>query len=214
MAQPKTTSGSRSRPILRKAVPRERLFKQLDRFQEGPVIWVSGPGACGKTTLVSSYQQERGIPSLWYQTEEADKDLATFFYHLGIAFKDGFPKRKKTLPPLTLEYLQGIPTFARRFFREAFAQLKPGMMLVLDNFQLIPEDSRVQEILRLAVSEIPPGNHLDLIVRKVCCRRLGLRAEGLSLSRRFEKRLKAELGIEPAVRTRGIQDSLLGGDGR
>jgi ATP/maltotriose-dependent transcriptional regulator MalT len=134
MARPKTTPGSRSRPILRKAVPRVRLFKQLDRFQEGPVIWVSGPGGCGKTTLVSSYLQERGIPSLWYQVEEADKDLATFFYHLGAAFKAGFPKRKKTLPLLTPEYLQGIPTFARRFFKDAFAQLKPGMMLEQNNW--------------------------------------------------------------------------------
>ena len=44
----------------------------------------------------------------------------------------------------------------------------------------------------------------------VCCRNLGLRAEGLSLYHRFEKRLKRELGIEPAARTRDIRDSLLG----
>jgi hypothetical protein len=53
-----------SRPILRKAVPRERLFEQLDRFQGVPVIWVSGPAGSGKTTLVSSYLQDRRIPNL------------------------------------------------------------------------------------------------------------------------------------------------------
>jgi hypothetical protein len=47
----------------------------------------------------------------------------------------------------------------------------------------------------------------------VCCRNLGLRAEGLSLYRRFEKRLKTELGIEPDGRTRAVRDSLLGGAG-
>jgi ATP/maltotriose-dependent transcriptional regulator MalT/DNA-binding SARP family transcriptional activator len=137
----------------------------MDRFQEGPVIWVSGPGGCGKTTLVSSYQQERGIPSLWHQIEEADKDLATFFYNLGNAFSRAFPKRKNPLPLLTPEYLQGIPTFARRFFQEAFSRLKPGMGLVFDNFQLVPENSQVQEVILSGVNEIPPDRHLVLISR-------------------------------------------------
>ncbi|RPH86836.1 MAG: hypothetical protein EHM75_07015 [Desulfobacteraceae bacterium] len=44
----------------------------------------------------------------------------------------------------------------------------------------------------------------------VCCRKLGLRAEGLSFYQRFEKRLKKELGIEPAARTRAVRDSLMG----
>jgi DNA-binding SARP family transcriptional activator len=44
----------------------------------------------------------------------------------------------------------------------------------------------------------------------ICCRNLGLRAEGLSLYQRFEKRLKKELGIEPAAETRVIRDGLLG----
>ncbi|MCU0580757.1 MAG: hypothetical protein MUF69_14650, partial [Desulfobacterota bacterium] len=67
MARTKTTSGSYSRPVLPKALPRERLFRQLDRFQDGPAIWVSGPAGSGKTTLVSSYLQDRRIPNLWYQ---------------------------------------------------------------------------------------------------------------------------------------------------
>jgi ATP/maltotriose-dependent transcriptional regulator MalT/DNA-binding SARP family transcriptional activator len=165
LARKKNSPSRGSRPILRKAVPRERLFKQLDRFQEGPVIWVSGPGGCGKTTLVSSYQQERGIPSLWYQVEEADKDLATFFYNLGNAFSRAFPKRKNPLPLMTPEYLQGIPTFARRFFQEAFSRLKPGKALVFDNFQLVPENSQVQEVILSGVNEILPDRHLVLISR-------------------------------------------------
>ena len=161
----KSYSGRSSRPILRKTVPRERLFERLDRFQEGPVTWVSGPGGCGKTTLVSSYLQDRGLSSLWYQVEEADKDPATFFYHLGSSFGRAFPKRKKTLPLLTPEYLRDIPAFAKRFFEEAFSRLKPGATLVFDNFQFIPENSMVQEVIFQGVNEIPPGMHLVLISR-------------------------------------------------
>jgi LuxR family maltose regulon positive regulatory protein len=95
MVRHKTTPASRSRPILRKAVSRERLFKQLDRFQEGPVIWVSGPGGSGKTTLVSSYLQERGIPSLWYQVEEADKDWLPSFITWGALLRPASQNARK-----------------------------------------------------------------------------------------------------------------------
>ena len=43
----------------------------------------------------------------------------------------------------------------------------------------------------------------------VCCRNLYLKAEGLSLYKSFEKRLKRDLGIEPAARTKAIRDSLM-----
>jgi hypothetical protein len=126
-------------------------------------------------------------------------------------FQGWFPKTKESPASVDPGILPGHPHLCPAIFKKAFAQLKPGMMLVLENFQLIPEDSRAQEILRLPVNEIPPGNHLDLIGRKVCCRLLGLRAQGLSLYRRFEKRLKAELGIEPYSRNRAVRDRLPGG---
>jgi DNA-binding SARP family transcriptional activator len=44
----------------------------------------------------------------------------------------------------------------------------------------------------------------------VCCRNLDLKAEALSLYKSFEKRLKKELDIAPAAKTRGIRDSLVG----
>jgi LuxR family maltose regulon positive regulatory protein len=48
----------------------------------------------------------------------------------------------------------------------------------------------------------------------ICSRSLDLKAEGLSVYKHFEKRLKTELGIEPAARTREIRDSMVRVDGR
>ena len=165
MTRLRNNPGKNSRPILRKAVLRERLFERLDRFQDGPVIWVSGPAGSGKTTLVSSYLQDRRIPNLWYQVAEADKDPATFFYRLGSSFTEAFPRRKNPLSLFNPEYLQSIPAFADRFFREAFSSLKPGTILVLDNFQFIPENSIIQEVILLGVNEFAQGRLLMLISR-------------------------------------------------
>jgi ATP/maltotriose-dependent transcriptional regulator MalT len=51
-------------------------------MRERPVIWIAGPAGCGKTTLVSSYLEARGIPCLWDQIDQGDADPATFFYYL------------------------------------------------------------------------------------------------------------------------------------
>jgi len=122
-------------PRLAKVYNRTRLFKQLDEAHDKPVIWISAPAGSGKTTLVTSYLKERKIKPLWYQVDEGDSDIASFFYYLGLLGKQAAPRKKKDLPLLTPEYLLGLPTFTRNFFRELFSRMKPPGVLVLDNFQ-------------------------------------------------------------------------------
>src|SRR4030043_552224 len=114
-----------TRPILTGVFQRKRLFSLIDRLRKQPVIWVSGPPGCGKTTLVSSYLEARKIPCLWYQVDEGDADPATFFYYLGQAAKRASPRKRKSLPLLTPEYLQGVPTFTYRYFEELCSRLNP-----------------------------------------------------------------------------------------
>jgi len=114
-----------TRPIVTDVFPRKRLFRMLDQLRKQPIVWVSGPAGCGKTTLVSSYIETRKIPCLWYQIDEGDGDPATFFYYMGQAAKRAAPRKRKTLPLLTPEYLQDIPTFTYRFFEELYSRLIP-----------------------------------------------------------------------------------------
>ena len=97
-------------------VQRERLFSLIDKGRKRPITWVSSPAGSGKTTLVASWFDSRKNRSFWYQVDEGDGDLATFFYYMGLAAKKAAPRYKKPLPLLTPEYLLGIPTFTRRYF--------------------------------------------------------------------------------------------------
>jgi len=72
-----------ARPVLTRVFPRDRAFDDLDRLRQQPVIWISGPAGCGKTTLASSYIETRRLPCLWYRLDRGDGDSATFFYYLG-----------------------------------------------------------------------------------------------------------------------------------
>ena len=118
------------------------------------------PGA-GKTTLIASYLSARRLQSLWYQVDEGDEDLATFFYYLGQAA----PKRKRSLPLFTPEYQQGFKIFTRNFFRELYGRLKPPFALVFDNYQEISTEAQVHEAMRVALAEVPEGGRVIFISR-------------------------------------------------
>lgn len=149
-------SGKVERPRLRAVVARERLFSVLDRFHDRPVIWVAGPAGAGKTTLLASYLEAQGQKELWYPIDGRDQDLASFFYFLGQAASAG-RRGNPPLPLLTPEYLLGLPTFTRRFFGALFGRLPAGSVLVLDNYQEVPAEGPFQEMMRVALEEIPPG---------------------------------------------------------
>src|SRR3970040_2735782 len=92
--------GKPARPSLTGILARKRLFALLDRGREGPAGWVSGPPGCGKTTLVASWLDQAGISELWYQLDDGDADVATFFYYLSAAAAElGDGKRLALLAP-------------------------------------------------------------------------------------------------------------------
>jgi LuxR family maltose regulon positive regulatory protein len=153
-----------TRPSTEGIIPRKRLFQRLDHARSRPVIFVTGPPGSGKTNLISSYIKYRKLPCLWYQVDESDADIASFFYYMGIAAKHAAPRRRKPLPLLTPEYLIGIKTFTLRYFEGLFNRFHPftssskgSFLIVLDNFQEVPELSLFQEIIRDGISRIPKG---------------------------------------------------------
>ncbi|OGU18362.1 MAG: hypothetical protein A2076_05385 [Geobacteraceae bacterium GWC2_53_11] len=138
-------------------VQRERLFRLLENSSNKPVKWISGPGGSGKTTLVSSYLETRKLPALWYQVDQRDADPATFFYYMGLAFRDCISPDQEPLPLLTSEYLAGIKTFTQRYFEKLFSRLPIPYAIVLDNYQDVSSSSPFHEIIREGLALIPDG---------------------------------------------------------
>jgi LuxR family maltose regulon positive regulatory protein len=160
-----TTIAKISRPNISGTFARKRLFTLLDDCRERSVVWISGPAGSGKTTFVSSYLDDRKLPCLWYQADEGDADIASFFYYLSLAARKAAPRNRKPLPFLTTEYLHGISIFARRYFENLYSKLKPPYTLVFDNYQDVPAESRFHEIMVDALTSLPDGVTVILISR-------------------------------------------------
>ncbi|MDI6763476.1 MAG: BTAD domain-containing putative transcriptional regulator [Thermodesulfobacteriota bacterium] len=166
MASRSSSLAKLARPALSRVFLRERTFDLLDRLRQQPVIWISGPAGCGKTTLASSYIETRRLPCLWYRLDRGDGDAATFFYYLGLAAKKVSPRAKTPLPLLTPEYLRGMSTFALRYFEKLYQRLRNPSVLVFDNYHEVSTDSPFHEIIYNGLSNIPEGINVFLISRQ------------------------------------------------
>lgn len=148
-----------SRPRLRHAVARERLFRALDDLKAAPLVWLAGPPGAGKTSLVGSYLEARRQPFVWYQVDPGDADPAAFFDCLS---RTG--DARTVTPRFLPEHGLDLPAFTRLFFRQYFAAIEPGTIVVFDNFQEAAE-AGLAAILRDAQGEIPDGITIMVISR-------------------------------------------------
>ncbi len=145
---------------------RRRLFAKVDRSLEQPVTWISGPAGAGKTTLVLSYLKHKGISPLWFQVDESDSDLASFFYHLSLLAQQHAPEQN-ALAQLTPEYLHGIPVFARNFARDFYNRLPSGSVLIFDNFQDAGADNPLDSLLPVILADIPSTVRVVILSRSI-----------------------------------------------
>jgi ATP/maltotriose-dependent transcriptional regulator MalT/DNA-binding SARP family transcriptional activator len=154
-----------TRPSFAGILPRERLFARLDAARANRVIWLTGPPGAGKTSLVATYIERRRLPSLWYQLDESDTDVASFFYHLDRALAE-LPKGKSPpLPRLTPEYQSGLPAFIKRYAEAAFQRLGKTFLVVFDSYQDMPPQSQFHELMRSGLEVVPPGGCFVIISR-------------------------------------------------
>jgi ATP/maltotriose-dependent transcriptional regulator MalT/DNA-binding SARP family transcriptional activator len=156
-----------SRPHLAGIFPRERLFVLLDTLAAKPVTWLAAPAGSGKTALVSSYLESRGLTALWYQVDERDRDPATIFYYLGRAVTTETSASATELPPFTDEFRQEPAIYDKNFFEALFARLQPPAVIVLNDFQAAGTTSQLAEIIGNAVKVLPAGIRFIVTSRTV-----------------------------------------------
>lgn len=152
-------------PRLSGIYERRRIFSLLEEYSCRNIIWLSAPAGYGKTVAVASWLQARGSAAIWYQCDEGDADIASFFYFLSLALANhtgvGDP-----LPSLSPELYAALPTFVRNYLRAFCSRLTPPTFVVLDNWQDIPAGAPLRELLAVAVEELPRGIVFVVISRE------------------------------------------------
>lgn len=144
---------------------RPRLFERLDEARRYPAIWISAPPGFGKTSLASSYIQNKALNSLWYRIDEEDADIGNFFYYLRQA-GEHMSCREQALPEFTTENLPSLTAFARRFFECLYKQLCLPALLIFDDYHEVAGDSSLHEILAKAAEGLPEQVNMIFLSRE------------------------------------------------
>ncbi len=155
-----------TRPELQAVYPRTRLFDLMSATIGQSAIWICGPAGSGKTTLANSFIDSLDLPCLWYNVNEQDKDIASFFYHMGKFAEQINPEKQHTLPFLTQEFFPGIASFTTRFF-ELFSAILPSRhVIVLDNYQDVGEETQLHDVVCGAISCLQKKISFFILSRK------------------------------------------------
>lgn len=141
-------------PRLQRVLMRERLFARLDEQRDGAAVWIAGAPGAGKTMLAASYLQSRALRGLWYRLDADDNDVGHLFETLALAPELRSAGHRR--PAFGAEHLRQPRSFARAWFRWAFAALPRPAVLVFDNLEQAPLPA-LPELLAAAIDELPPG---------------------------------------------------------
>lgn len=118
-------------------------------------VWCMGPPGAGKTTLVVSYLRARRRPTVWYRLDDSDLDLASFVHYMARAAR-AQGRRRAALPAMTPDFTMAAPVFLRRFFERMSEPLPRRSVIVFDNYQDVPSDAALHQLLPTALQELRP----------------------------------------------------------
>lgn len=161
MGRKKALLGKLAPPDTSGLLPRERLFLRLDAARKGSLAWLAAPAGSGKSSLLASWARARDFPMLWYQIDEGDNDLATYFHYLNLA-----AGARRGLPRMSPEHLLAPEVFARRYFTQLFQGWVTPMLLVFDNYQKLAAAAPLHRLLNLALDLLPRGSMVAVASRR------------------------------------------------
>ena len=154
-------------PSRAKIVPRLRL---IERLNEGlpagcKLTLVSAPAGFGKTTLVSEWVTDCGLPVAWLSLDEGDNDPTSFLAYLVAALQTIAANiGKGVLAILESPQPPTIESILIALLNE-ITTVPDDFVLVLDDYHMI-DSKPVDDALTFLLEHLPPQMHLVIATRE------------------------------------------------
>jgi LuxR family transcriptional regulator, maltose regulon positive regulatory protein len=147
-------------------VMRPRLFQKLDEgLKPGfRLMLVSAPAGFGKSTLVSEWARQIGLPTAWLTCDESDNDPIRFWNYFLAAIQTVDPELGKRLAALVqASPPPPIDVLITALVNEIASFTKP-FCIILDDYHHI-EDKTIHKNIDFLLDYLPSVVHLIIVTR-------------------------------------------------
>src|ERR671917_32883 len=142
------------------AVPRPRLYEQLDEGARHELTVVSAPAGFGKTTLLADWSRRSELPVAWVSLDERDDDPVRFFLYLVAAIGTIHEPFGETTRAFlgSLQSQEELEPVLTALSNEIL-EMPRDFVLVLDDYHAIRSET-IHHALAFLLDHSPPPLHL------------------------------------------------------
>ncbi len=147
-----------------KLVPRPHLIEQLEQGLQRKLTIIAAAGGYGKTTLLSSWLNERNSPTAWLTVDQNDNHLILFLRYLIAALQRIDPILGQDSLHLLTSPEERPTAFILTSLINQLHQYSNKVILVLDDYHFVENDS-IHEAVAFLIENAPPQLHLVIATR-------------------------------------------------
>ena len=150
---------------------RARLTDRLLANLSYPLTLVTANAGSGKTTLVADFLRTHKRQFVWYQLDHTDADPSVFLGYLAFGIQQQVPGFGEALfsyfQEATGELAQHPERAVDVFLNEVLEGVEQQLILVLDDYHHLGEDTAVHAVLDRLLAYLPDVLHVIIISREM-----------------------------------------------
>lgn len=153
--------------LLSRARLKDRLLANLAY----PLTLVTANAGSGKTTLVADFLRTHKRQFVWYQLDHTDADPSVFLGYLAFGIQQQVPGFGAALFAYFQEATGEVAQHPERavdvFLNEVLERVEQQLILVLDDYHHLGEDTAVNAVLDRLLAYLPDVLHIIIISREM-----------------------------------------------
>src|SRR6266511_154595 len=150
---------------------RARLTDRLLANLSYPLTLVTANAGSGKTTLVADFLRTHKRQFVWYQLDHTDADPSVFLGYLAFGIKQLVPGFGEAIFSYFQEATSEVARHPERaadvFLNEVLERVEQQLILVLDDYHQLGEDTAVHAVLDRLLAYLPDVLHVIIISREM-----------------------------------------------